>query len=113
MDLGERIRRIREDQGLSQEDLANRMDTSQSAVSQLEKGDRNPSYRTLRKLAEALGVPVSYLLGDSEGLELSPEEEAHFREYRGLSESTRQELRDYLHYLRQREAQTKGRAEDR
>lgn len=102
MSLGDRIREMREDQGLNQSELAERVGTSQSTISQLEKGKRNPSYRTLQSVADALGVSVSYLLGEEELEELSEEEEAFFREYRGLSEDARRQLREYSAFLRQR-----------
>lgn len=102
MSLGDRIREIREDQGLKQSDLAGRVGTSQSTISQLEKGKQNPSYRTLQKIADALDVSVGYLLGEEELEELSEEEEAFFREYRGLSEEARRQLREYSAFLQQR-----------
>lgn len=102
MSLGDRIREMREDQGLNQSELAERVGTSQSTISQLEKGKRNPSYRTLQNVADALAVSVSYLLGEEELEELSEEEEAFFREYRGLSEDARRQLREYSAFLRQR-----------
>lgn len=102
MSLGDRIREIREDQGLKQSDLAGRVGTSQSTISQLEKGKQNPSYRTLQKIADALDVSVGYLLGEEELEELSEEEETFFREYRGLSEEARRQLREYSAFLQQR-----------
>ena len=44
--------------GLSQEDVAARMDTSQQAVSRLEGGLANPSLKTLRRFAKATGTRV-------------------------------------------------------
>jgi transcriptional regulator with XRE-family HTH domain len=42
--------------GLSQEDVAERMRTSQQTVSRLEGGRANPSVRTLQRFAEATGM---------------------------------------------------------
>jgi ribosome-binding protein aMBF1 (putative translation factor) len=42
--------------GLSQQDLAARMKTSQQAVSRLEGGQANPSLNTLRSFARATGT---------------------------------------------------------
>ena len=42
--------------GLSQEDVARRMKTSQPAVARLEGGRSNPSLDTLRRFAEATGT---------------------------------------------------------
>ena len=104
MKLGNRIQEIREDQGLKQTELATRVRTSQSTISQIEAGDRNPSYRMLVKLAAALGVTVSYVLGEGPVGDLDPAEEAHFRQYRGLTDDARRQLSEYARFLRQRQA---------
>jgi transcriptional regulator with XRE-family HTH domain len=56
--LGEAVRRLRTDAGLSQEQLADRMATDLTQIGGIERGVRNPSYTTLVRLAEALGAPV-------------------------------------------------------
>jgi len=57
------IRKLREAQGLTQEGLARKAKVTQGYVSHLEKGlKKNPSLPTLKKLARALGVPVTELL---------------------------------------------------
>ena len=104
MELGSRIREIREDQGLRQTELAARVRTSQSTISQIEAGDRNPSYRMLVKLAAALGVTVGYVLGEDPVGDLDPAEEAHFRQYRGLSDDARRQLNEYARFLGKRQA---------
>ena len=42
--------------GLTQEELAQRMDTSQSAIARLESGRMKPSARTLERFAKATGT---------------------------------------------------------
>jgi transcriptional regulator with XRE-family HTH domain len=42
--------------GLTQEQLAERMGTSQSAIARIESGDRIPTVRTLQRFAEATGT---------------------------------------------------------
>jgi transcriptional regulator with XRE-family HTH domain len=62
--LGRMIQRLREDKGLSQRQLAARAGVTNGYVSQLEAGDKkNPSLAVLPRLAKALGVPVTELLG--------------------------------------------------
>lgn len=112
MNLGSRIREIREDQGLNQAELAARVETSQSTISQLERGDRNPSYQMLRRLAEALSVSVSYLLGEDDLEELTPEEEVHFREYRGLSNGAKRQLKEYMRFLKQTRSEAANEADE-
>jgi ribosome-binding protein aMBF1 (putative translation factor) len=54
-ELGERVRALREEAGLSQRELASRMGTTQSAIARLEAGGAEPTLPTLRRLAGALG----------------------------------------------------------
>jgi transcriptional regulator with XRE-family HTH domain len=97
--FGERLTRLREDAGFSQSALARRVGVSQSAVSQMEAGERNPSYGMLIQLAEALGVSIAYLVGGSIE-ELSNGEEKHFRRYRALPAEAQRELDEYVDFLR-------------
>jgi XRE family transcriptional regulator, regulator of sulfur utilization len=61
--LGVLIRRQREAKGWSQQKLADEAKVSQPYLSQLEAGTyKNPGIAVLRKLAKALGVPVTELL---------------------------------------------------
>jgi transcriptional regulator with XRE-family HTH domain len=59
---GEKLRHAREDQMLSQRDLMKLTGISQATISALETGARKAQPRTVRKLAEALGVEVRDLL---------------------------------------------------
>ncbi|HVD86434.1 MAG TPA: helix-turn-helix transcriptional regulator [Solirubrobacterales bacterium] len=54
--LGEAVRRLRVDNDLAQEELADHMDTDFSQIGGIERGTRNPSYATLVRLATALGT---------------------------------------------------------
>ena len=60
--LGESIRKHRRKAGLSQEDLAERAKLDLTSVSEIESGLRNPSLKTLHKLALALKIKVSDLI---------------------------------------------------
>jgi transcriptional regulator with XRE-family HTH domain len=62
----ERLRYIREQAGYSQQDLADKAGVSQHTISEIELGRRKPQGRTLRKLAQALGIEVADLLGSRE-----------------------------------------------
>ena len=61
--LGNNIRLLRERASLSQEALGFKADLHRTYVSQLELGQRNPSYTTLCKLANALRISISDLIG--------------------------------------------------
>jgi transcriptional regulator with XRE-family HTH domain len=62
--IGVTLKRLREAKGFSQLQLAKRADVAQAYISEMEAGaKKNPGIETLRKLAKALGVPVTELLG--------------------------------------------------
>ncbi len=64
-DVGRRLKRTREDRGLSQVELARRADVSSSAISKVESGHTvAPSSAFINQMAVALGVPAGTLLGD-------------------------------------------------
>jgi len=56
--LGEAVRTIRLEQGLSQERLAEYAGTDLTQIGGIERGVRNPSYTTLLRLADALDTTV-------------------------------------------------------
>src|SRR3712207_1201820 len=56
-DFGARLRRLREDAGASQEELASRAGLTAKAISALERGERKRPYpHTVKVLADALGL---------------------------------------------------------
>ena len=66
--VGLNFKRLREKQGLSQETAAHNLGTDQAYVSQFEKGKRNPTIRTLYRLAIAIGVQPADLYS-TEGID--------------------------------------------
>ena len=62
MSVGANIQRLREKRFLSQAELARRVNISQSMLSQIEKGIKNPSLLVGKEIADALGCSVDRLL---------------------------------------------------
>lgn len=60
--LGRRIREIRLEMELSQEEMAYRCDTHPSHIGQLERGKRNPTLETLEGIAEGLNISIAELV---------------------------------------------------
>lgn len=56
--LGRAIRELRGRAGISQEDLGDRCDLHRTYIGGIERGERNPSFTNLLKIAQALGVSV-------------------------------------------------------
>jgi transcriptional regulator with XRE-family HTH domain len=59
--LGKRIRKLRQEQGMSQEAFAFEVELARSYVSGVERGMRNLSFKALVRVADALEVSVSEL----------------------------------------------------
>lgn len=71
VDVGERIRELREERGLSMRALARNSGISANALSMIERGRTSPSVSTLYKLTAALEVPITTLFQDEpEGVEV-------------------------------------------
>jgi transcriptional regulator with XRE-family HTH domain len=64
--FGRRVRTLRKRRGMTQEQLAEAADISVDFLSLMERGVNAPSFATLERLADALGVPVKELFDFSE-----------------------------------------------
>lgn len=56
--VGQRIKELRKELGLSQENLANNCELDRTYVASVENGKRNISIVNLEKIVEALGVTL-------------------------------------------------------
>lgn len=56
--LGNIISKIREDQGMTQSQLADKIETTQSVIARIEKGEQNISTETLSKISKALNHEI-------------------------------------------------------
>lgn len=63
MTFGQRIRKLREENDLSREQLAKSLNLSYWAIAKYEAGERTPDSKTLQCLADFFQVSVDYLLG--------------------------------------------------
>jgi transcriptional regulator with XRE-family HTH domain len=66
--LAGRIRIVRESKGYTQEYVANRLNISQQAYSNIEKNQENVTLKRLRELSSVLGVGLGSLVGDEDSL---------------------------------------------
>ncbi len=60
--LGIRIKQLRKEKGISQEELAFKAGLHRTYMSDVERGTRNVSIRNIEKIAKALSVTPSKLL---------------------------------------------------
>ena len=59
--LGARLRAVRLAKGLSQQDLAHKIEKDQQSIQRLEAGGVNPSFLYLEEICEGLGISVGNL----------------------------------------------------
>lgn len=62
VEFGERMRMARLARGISQEELAERCDLHRTEISLLERGEREPRFTTVAKVAGSLGISAGDLL---------------------------------------------------
>ena len=63
--VGVNLKRLRQDRGLSQEELAFESGLHRTYISGVERGVRNPTILVLEKIAVALKVPAAKLLEET------------------------------------------------
>ena len=63
-----RLRALRKERGLSQQELGKQMGISKSSVNMYERGDREPGIAVLEELAAFFSVDLNYLLGHTDTL---------------------------------------------
>ena len=76
MTFGEKLREARKEAGLSQEQFAEKMSVSRSAIAKWESDRGMPDVNNLRIMAQLLGVSVDYLLDEDEKLSFNETKEA-------------------------------------
>lgn len=62
--IGSRIRKLREEKGISQEALANELEITQSNYGRLEKDDKRLTVPKVIKIAEVLNVSISQIFNE-------------------------------------------------
>ncbi|MBC7323990.1 MAG: helix-turn-helix transcriptional regulator, partial [Moorella sp. (in: Bacteria)] len=67
--LGHKLRQAREEQGLTQAELAKAAGVSAGLIGQIEQGKVQPSLKTLEKIGEVLNISPCYFIADEAGVD--------------------------------------------
>lgn len=71
-EIGERIRALRTEQGISQNELADKVGlTSKTTICKIENGERCLTLKNLKPFADALGVNINYIMNGTESEEIA------------------------------------------
>lgn len=62
IDIGERLRSIRENMKMTREEFSEKIDITDSFLGQIERGERSLSVKTLKKVIKYTGISADYLL---------------------------------------------------
>lgn len=62
MGLNQRIRSLRNEKGMTQKELSKILEIGESTLAHYERGDRQPDYKTLDRIARFFNVTADYLL---------------------------------------------------
>ncbi len=96
--LKTKLRSLREKCGLSLDKLAEKTGVSKSYLWELENRDKgNPSAEKLAKIADTLGVSLSYLI-DDEAMQPSEDmaKEAFYRKYNRLDDDVKKKIENII-----------------
>lgn len=111
MTIGDRIKKRREDLGMSQEELASKCGyKSRSSINKIEKDGRELPSNKISLIAKALRTSPAYLMGwtDKEKenkISLTHNEETHIEKYRKLSDSNKKDVDDFMDFRLHKEQQ--------
>jgi len=86
MKLGDIIKELLEQQGLTQKEMAQILDISPSAFGNYVQNAREPDYQTLKRIADYFHVTVDFLLDHPDSSDLSHNERLLIHIFRSLSE---------------------------
>lgn len=94
MKIGPAIRQLREERGLTLDELAFEADTTKSSLSRIENGTQTPSLGMLCAIATQLGVKVYQIMALAEGDALpvaaeTPDETSLLSKYRAMEPEAR------------------------
>ena len=99
MNIGRNILYFRQQQGLTQQQLADALGINKMAISNYEKGKRQPSIGTIKSICKALGISLIQFMAYSEGVELSA---GHFQNADLLTVAQKESIEAQTRYAAQR-----------
>lgn len=97
-----RIKTLREEFGYTQQDLANKLNSSKSVIGLYENETRKPSLEILLKLSEVFNCSIDYLLGKTNIRNYDKDEqEFRFAYHKEMDGLTDEEIADALKFYKE------------
>lgn len=103
-----RIKNLREEFGMTQQELADKIDGAKSTIAMYEKGDRKPSLEVLVKLSEIFNCSIDYILCKTDIRNIEEDFKfAYHKETEGLSEDEIKEALEFYKMVKNRKNKEK------
>lgn len=101
--IGVRLKLLREELGLRQDELAQKLSVSPSSIGMYETDRREPNSELLTKLANFFNVSIDYLLGNSDirNLDEQIKKEMKFAYHKETEGLTDEEIADAIRFYKQ------------
>lgn len=106
MTFGERLRKARLQNGLTQEQLAQQIGVAKSTLTGYEKGNREPDVFKIKRILEVLGLDSDYLLGVNRKTQEDDASAQTHEKYLQLNDESRKMVDSLIEHLFK--MQTKG-----
>ena len=100
--VGGKIRQLRKEHKLTQNELAARIGVQQSDLSRMEKGEYRVSLDTLFKILAEFNVGIGEFFDEVARTTFSPNDVKILREFRSLPDEDRREIEDFIGFKRAR-----------
>ncbi len=98
--IGERLSELRQDLGLTQQQLADRLSISVYTVSSYERNISTPDDEMKKRMSELFGVSVDYMLGLTDNQIAVNQVKSQLLLLQNLPDTAVKELSDFIAYLK-------------
>lgn len=104
MSFGERLKKVRKMRGLTQQDLADKLELPRPTMAGYETKGYEPNFETLKRIANALDVSIDYLLDNIEKPNINDENKtiAAYSTNNKLSKEDIEDIMTILNILKKR-----------
>lgn len=110
--LGNRLKKLRATQNLSQQELAEKLNISRGTYAHYEINKRQPDYNTLKKISDFFNVSIDYLITGNEHTNspdemwkefLDPKTQIFFKDLQNAPEEKIDELIRFWEFIKERD----------
>lgn len=110
--LGDRLKKLRSTQNLSQQELADKLNISRGTYAHYEINKRQPDYNTLKKISDFFNVSIDYLITGNEHTNspdemwrefLDPKTQIFFKDLQNAPEEKIDELIRFWEFIKERD----------